>query len=73
MKWEQKKDVTTLSKQLCQSKEDFEKQVEVMHKKKNSMREALAKMWGIEEKNNKNPFDNKKKRSIIKIRKRERQ
>ena len=42
-----------------QSKEDFEKQVEVMHKKKNSMREALAKMWGIEEKNNKNPFDNK--------------
>ena len=42
-----------------QSKEDFEKQVEVMHKKKNSMREALAKMWGINEKNNKNPFDNK--------------
>ena len=42
-----------------QSKEDFEKQVEVMHKKKNSMREALAKMWGIEEKNNKNPFDKK--------------
>ena len=38
-----------------QSKEDFEKQVEVMHKKKNSMREALAKMWGIEE--GKNPFD----------------
>ena len=33
-----------------QSKEDFEKQVEVMHKKKNSMREALAKMWGIDEK-----------------------
>jgi len=42
-----------------QSKEDFEKQVDVMHKKKNSMREALAKMWGIEEKNNKNPFDKK--------------
>ena len=42
-----------------QSKEDFEKQVDVMHKKKNSMREALAKMWGINEKNNKNPFDNK--------------
>ena len=42
-----------------QSVEDFEKQVNVMHKKKNSMREALAKMWGIEEKNNKNPFDNK--------------
>ena len=40
-----------------QSKEDFEKQVEVMHKKKNSMREALAKMWGIKE--GKNPFDKK--------------
>ena len=45
-----------------QSKEDFEKQVEVMHQKKNSMREALAKMWGIEEKNNKNPFDNVKEK-----------
>ena len=45
-----------------QSKEDFEKQVEVMHKKKNSMREALAKMWGIEEKNNRNPFDNVKEK-----------
>ena len=42
-----------------QSKEDFEKQVEVMHKKKNSMREALAKMWGVEEENNRNPFDEK--------------
>ena len=45
-----------------QSKEDFEKQVEVMHKKKNSMREALAKMWGIEEKNNNNPFDKKEQK-----------
>ena len=45
-----------------QSKEDFENQVEVMHQKKNSMREALAKMWGIEEKNNKNPFDNVKEK-----------
>ena len=45
-----------------QSKEDFEKQVAVMHQKKNSMREALAKMWGIEEKNNKNPFDNVKEK-----------
>ena len=43
-----------------QSKEDFEKQVEVMHKKKNSMREALAKMWGIDE--GKNPFDNVKEK-----------
>ena len=49
-----------------QSKEDFEKQVEVMHKKKNSMREALAKMWGIEEKNNKNPFDNVKEKKYNK-------
>ena len=40
-----------------QSVEDFEKQVNVMHKKKNSMREALAKMWGKDEKNNMNPFD----------------
>ena len=45
-----------------QSKEDFEKQVEVMHQKKNSMREALAKMWGIEEKNNHNPFDKKEQK-----------
>ena len=45
-----------------QSVEDFEKQVNVMHKKKNSMREALAKMWGINEKNNKNPFDNGKEK-----------
>ena len=45
-----------------QSKEDFEKQVDVMHKKKNSMREALAKMWGIDEKNNINPFDMKKEK-----------
>ena len=49
-----------------QSKEDFEKQVEVMHQKKNSMREALAKMWGIEEKNNKNPFDNMKEKKYNK-------
>ena len=49
-----------------QSKEDFEKQVEVMHKKKNSMREALAKMWGIEEKNNRNPFDKKEEKKYNK-------
>ena len=52
-----------------QSKEDFEKQVEVMHKKKNSMREALAKMWGIEEKNNRNPFDNMKEKKYNKDKK----
>ena len=50
-----------------QSKEDFEKQVEVMHKKKNSMREALAKMWGIEE--GKNPFDKKEEKKYNKEKK----
>ena len=49
-----------------QSPEEFEQQVSVMHKKKNSMREALAKMWGIEEKNNKNPFDNVKEKKYNK-------
>jgi len=48
-----------------QSKEDFEKQVEVMHKKKNSMREALAKMWGIKE--GKNPFDKKEEEGYNKV------
>ena len=45
-----------------QSPEEFEQQVSIMHKKKNSMREALAKMWGIEEKNNRNPFDKKEEK-----------
>ena len=48
----------TLSVTPGQSPEEFDQQVNVMHKKKNSMREALAKMWGIEE--GKNPFDKKK-------------
>ena len=52
----------TLKTTPGQSPKEFEQQVEVMHKKKNSMREALAKMWGIEEKNNKNPFDNVKEK-----------
>ena len=52
-----------------QSVEDFEKQVNVMHKKKNSMREALAKMWGIEEKNNRNPFDKKEEKKYNKDKK----
>ena len=43
-----------------QSVEDFEKQVDVMHKKKNSMREAIAKMWGVDEGHN--PFDMKKEK-----------
>ena len=40
-----------------------------MHQKKNSMREALAKMWGINEKNNKNPFDNKQENKYNKSKK----
>tara|TARA_B100000900_G_scaffold283317_1_gene242669 strand:+ start:28 stop:597 length:570 start_codon:yes stop_codon:yes gene_type:complete len=47
----------TLETTPGQSPKEFEQQVEVMHKKKNSMREALAKMWGIKE--DKNPFDKK--------------
>ena len=35
-----------------------------MHKKKNSMREALAKMWGIKE--GKNPFDKKEEKKYNK-------
>ena len=54
-----------------QSAEDFEKQVNVMHKKKNSMREALAKMWGIDEKNNMNPFDKNGKKGDNKDMKKE--
>ena len=54
-----------------QSVEDFEKQVNVMHKKKNSMREALAKMWGIDEKNNMNPFDKNGKKGDNKDMKKE--
>ena len=47
----------TLSVTPGQSPEEFDQQVSIMHKKKNSMREALAKMWGIKE--GKNPFDKK--------------
>ena len=43
-----------------QSVEDFEKQGNVMHKKKNSMREAIAKRWGVDEGHN--PFDMKKEK-----------
>ena len=48
-----------------QSPEEFDQQVSIMHKKKNSMREALAKMWGIEE--GKNPFDKKKEEGYNKV------
>jgi len=50
----------TLNVTPGQSPEEFDQQVNVMHKKKNSMREALAKMWGIEE--GKNPFDKKEEK-----------
>ena len=55
----------TLSVTPGQSPEEFDQQVNVMHKKKNSMREALAKMWGIEE--GKNPFDKKKEEGYNKV------
>ena len=44
----------TLNTTPGQSPEEFEKQVETMQAKNNYMREALAKMWGIDE--GKNPF-----------------
>ena len=52
-----------------QSVEDFEKQVDVMHKKKNSMREAIAKMWGVDEGHN--PFDKNDKKGDNKDMKKE--
>ena len=54
----------TLETTPGQSPKEFEQQVEVMHKKKNSMREALAKMWGIKE--DKNPFDKKEEKKYNK-------
>ena len=48
-----------------QSPEEFDQQVSIMHKKKNSMREALAKMWGIKE--GKNPFDKKEEEGYNKV------
>ena len=50
-----------------QSPEEFDQQVNVMHKKKNSMREALAKMWGIKE--GENPFDKKEQKKYNKDKK----
>jgi len=38
-----------------QSTQEWDEQVGIMHKKHNTMREAIAKMWGVEEGNN--PFD----------------
>jgi len=50
-----------------QSPEEFDQQVNIMHKKKNSMREALAKMWGIKE--GENPFDKKEQKKYNKDKK----
>ena len=41
-----------------QSADDWQQQVDTMQKKNASMREALAKVWGVGEGHN--PFDNKK-------------
>ena len=40
-----------------QSTDDWNKQVDAMHQKQSSMRETLAKMWGMNE--GKNPFEKK--------------
>ena len=46
----ERRDHTIETTPECLIKEDFEKQVDVMHKKKNSMREALAKDVGYKRK-----------------------
>ena len=47
-----------------QSSDDWNQQVEMMQGKNNSMREALAKMWGVEEGHN--PFDKKEEKKYNK-------
>jgi len=42
-----------------QSTQDWDEQVGIMHKKQNTMRETVAKMWGVEEGHN--PFRNEEK------------
>jgi len=44
-----------------QSSQEWDEQVGFMHKKHNTMREALAKMWGVEEGHN--PFKKEEKTS----------
>jgi len=44
-----------------QSSDDWNEQVGVMQKKNDSMREALAKMWGVEEGHN--PFKKEEKKA----------
>jgi hypothetical protein len=43
-----------------QSPEDFEKQVNAMQEKNNSMRKVLADIWGIDK--GKNPFEKKEQK-----------
>ena len=50
-----------------QSSDDWNQQVETMQKKNSSMREALAKMWGVEEGHN--PFDKKEEKKYNKDKK----
>merc|ERR1711965_723261 len=45
-----------------QSSDDWNQQVETMQKKNSSMREALAKMWGVDEGHN--PFDKKEEKKV---------
>jgi hypothetical protein len=42
-----------------QSSQEWDEQVGLMHKKQNTMREAIAKMWGVEEGHN--PFKKEEK------------
>ena len=50
-----------------QSADDWNQQVEIMQKKQASMREALAKVWGVEEGHN--PFDKKEEKKYNKDKK----
>jgi hypothetical protein len=57
----------TLNTTPGQSPEEFDQQVGVMQAKNNYMREALAKMWGMQE--GKNPFKDKKEEKKPKVEK----
>ena len=55
MKWElQRIQSQNLMQHIGQSRDDWQQQVDTMQKKNASMREALAKVWGMEE--GRNPF-----------------
>ena len=47
-----------------QSADDWQQQVDTMQRKNASMREALAKMWGVSE--GKNPFEKSEKKDLTK-------